>query len=139
MHIGVERTTFIAEQSAIHRFDVTGKCRPAPYVDDAEWAVLKARICGGGCSNPGLSGDVADLARRAIAGEFGNGDARRDALGSSYGAVQACVNEMLGRGGSNGGGDVDALALAVICGTTTATAKNEIAAWTRATRPCRSA
>ncbi len=37
------------------------------------------------------------LARRAIAGEFGNGDARRRALGANYDAVQARVNQMLGQ------------------------------------------
>lgn len=40
--------------------------------------------------------DVEDLARRAIAGEFGNGDARRAALGDMYSAVQARINEIYG-------------------------------------------
>ena len=43
-----------------------------------------------------VGGDVEDLARRAIAGEFGNGDARRAALGSMYEAVQARINEIYG-------------------------------------------
>ena len=61
--------------------------------------------------------DVDDLARRAIAGEFGNGDARRAALGADYDAVQARVNEMLGCGsGSVDAVDVDSLARAVIDG-----------------------
>ncbi|MBS6345050.1 MAG: N-acetylmuramoyl-L-alanine amidase [Bifidobacterium pseudolongum] len=41
--------------------------------------------------------NIDDLARRAIAGEFGNGDARRRALGANYDAVQARVNQMLGQ------------------------------------------
>lgn len=41
--------------------------------------------------------NIDGLARRAIAGEFGNGDARRRALGANYDAVQARVNQMLGQ------------------------------------------
>ena len=40
------------------------------------------RILGGG------SVDMDALARRVIAGEFGNGDERRRRLGSNYSAVQ---------------------------------------------------
>lgn len=39
--------------------------------------------------------DIEDLARRTIRGEFGNGQARKDALGSNYDAVQKRVNEIL--------------------------------------------
>ena len=39
--------------------------------------------------------DIDDLARRAIAGEFGNGEQRRAALGVNYAAVQARVNQLL--------------------------------------------
>ena len=58
------------------------------------------------------SGETSDLARRVIAGEFGNGDARRAALGDRYDEVQAEVNRILG-GGSV---DIDALARRVISG-----------------------
>ena len=65
----------------------------------SKWAALKARITGGvvsgGTTPAAPSGTVAELARRVIAGEFGNGDARRAALGSLYDAVQARVNEIL--------------------------------------------
>ena len=88
------------------------------------------RILGGGGSggSAGSTGggsssvDVNDLARRVIASEFGNGDARKAALGSNYSAVQARVNEMLdcgssgGSSDSSGGVDIDALARAVING-----------------------
>jgi hypothetical protein len=40
--------------------------------------------------------DIDDLANRVIAGEFGDGEARRNALGDNYDAVQAKVNELLG-------------------------------------------
>lgn len=93
---------------------------------------LKARICGalgaggssdGTASGGGVSGDVGDLARRVIAGEFGNGDARRAALGTRYAEVQAEVNRLLGGGsggsadaGAHGSEDVDGLARRVIAG-----------------------
>ena len=38
-----------------------------------------------------------ELARRVWAGEFGNGDARKAALGSRYSAVQALVNQGIGK------------------------------------------
>ena len=69
----------------------------------------------GGSSSDGASGDVDALARRVIAGEFGNGDARKRALGDRYAEVQARVNEILGDGGAPGI-DVDAMARAVIRG-----------------------
>ncbi len=76
---------------------------------------------GGDSGGSSSSVDIDDLARRVINGEFGNGDDRRNALGSNYAAVQARVNEMLGCGGSSpsgssGGVDIEALAWAVING-----------------------
>ena len=66
----------------------------------------------GGSGSGAPSGDVSELAERVIAGEFGNGDARRAALGSRYDEVQAEVNRILLGGGS--GIDVDAMARRVI-------------------------
>lgn len=115
----------------IRHYDVTGKLCPAPYVSETKWAELKVRIMGGADSASAAladgsapSGSVSDLARRVIAGEFGNGDARRAALGSRYGEVQAEVNRILLGGdsvsaGSSSGGsgvDIEALAQAVIRG-----------------------
>lgn len=39
--------------------------------------------------------DIDDLARRAIRGEFGNGQARKNALGVNYAEVQKRIDEML--------------------------------------------
>lgn len=119
----------VSADNVIRHYDVTGKLCPAPYVDASKWAALHARICGGSASGDAagsggsVDGDVADLAQRVINGEFGNGDARRAALGDRYGEVQAEVNRILG-GGSSGssdsGGsssvDVDDLARRVIAG-----------------------
>ena len=73
------------------------------------------RILSGGSSSG--SYDLDALARRVIAGEFGNGDARKAALGSRYDAVQRRVNEILGAAGTTRTSvDVDAMARAVIRG-----------------------
>ena len=50
------------------------------------------RILSGGSSAG--SYDVDALARRVIAGEFGNGEERKRRLGSYYPIVQRRVNEM---------------------------------------------
>ena len=96
----------VSADDVIRHYDVTGKLCPAPYVDGSKWAALHERICGGAASSgggsgsggsgggPAPSGDVSELARRVINGEFGNGDVRKAALGSSYSAVQTRVNEM---------------------------------------------
>lgn len=62
---------------------------------------------------------IDDLARRTIAGEFGNGDERRSALGSDYFAVQERVNQMLGEAPTPAGQtyvDIEDLALRTING-----------------------
>ncbi len=73
------------------------------------------RILSGGSSAG--SYDVDALARRVIAGEFGNGDERKRRLGDKYSAVQRRVNEILGASGASSTSmDVDAMARAVIRG-----------------------
>ena len=117
----------IGASGVIRHYDVTGKRCPAPYVSASKWAALKAAITGGssapsGGGEPAPSGTVAELARRVIAGEFGNGDARRSALGSRYDEVQACVNRILAGGTgapaaqAPAADDVDDLARRVIAG-----------------------
>ena len=121
----------IGASGVIRHYDVTGKLCPAPYVAASKWAALKARITGGAAipsdgETSAPSGTVAELSRRVIAGEFGNGDARRAALGSRYDEVQAEVNRIL-LGGSGSAApaaaapapaapDIEALAQAVIRG-----------------------
>lgn len=81
---------------------------------------IRAAMAGGAVSAPQstqpVDGDVEDLALRAIAGEFGNGDARRAALGSMYEAVQARINEMYGGIQSNPTYSLDDVARRVIAG-----------------------
>lgn len=45
-----------------------------------------------------VSGDVEENARRVIRGDFGNGQERRNKLGSSYSEIQGKVNEMYRQG-----------------------------------------
>lgn len=45
-----------------------------------------------------VSGDVETNARRVIRGDFGNGQERKDKLGSSYSEIQGKVNEMFRQG-----------------------------------------
>lgn len=80
---------------------------------------IRAAMTGGAVTpqpTPAVNGDVEDLALRAIAGEFGNGDARRAALGDMYSAVQARINEMYGGVVATTDYSIDAIAYRVIAG-----------------------
>ena len=85
-----------------------------PWDGRLEWIDREAS----GGSAPVVTDDIDKLANDVINGVFGNGDARKAALGDKYDAVQARVNEILDGGGasSNGGVDVDDLARRVIAG-----------------------
>lgn len=85
-----------------------------PWDGRLEW--IDREDAGG--SAPVVVDDIEKLANDVINGVFGNGDARRAALGDKYDAVQARVNEILNGGGSGGGADVDIddLARRVIAG-----------------------
>lgn len=97
----------ISEGGVIRRYDVTDKICPAPYIAAGRRAALRPRICRGagssdtvaagssGSGGSAPSGDVASLAWRVINEEFGNGEARKRALGSRYFEVQAEVNRIL--------------------------------------------
>lgn len=97
----------------IRHFDVTGKICPAPYCDyvgDSEaeaWKNFKARLaqeCGieiddsTSTSNPTPSVDASksdyQLALDVIAGKYGNGEERRNALGDKFDTVQDLVNRI---------------------------------------------
>lgn len=65
---------------------------------------------------PTVSGTIDELARRVIAGEFGSGDARKNALGDKYNAVQARVNEILSGTASTPSKSVSEVAKEVLAG-----------------------
>ena len=115
-----------------HREFVATAC-PGPYL----WARLpeiaanaNAQLGGAApapvSSGGSVNGDVDTLARAVIAGQYGNGPARRAALGARYDEVQARVNQILSGGGSApapapapapaASGNIDSLAQAVIRG-----------------------
>ena len=78
--------------------DRMNRLKGAGYDPNAVQARVNQMLGAGGSTQttkPAVN--IDDLARRAIAGEFGNGDARRRALGANYDAVQARVNQMLGQ------------------------------------------
>ena len=60
------------------------------YMDADAW-----RAYARGSRNDAATVDIDALARAVINGDYGNGQARKDALGSNYDAVQKRVNEML--------------------------------------------
>lgn len=70
----------------------------------------------GGSSTPTVSGTINELARRVIAGEFGSGDARKNALGDKYTAVQERVNEILSGTASTPSKSVSEVAKEVLAG-----------------------
>jgi uncharacterized FlgJ-related protein len=69
-----------------------------------------------GGSNSTVSGTIDELARRVIAGEFGSGNARKNALGDKYDAVQARVNEILSGATSTPKKSVSEVAKEVLAG-----------------------
>lgn len=71
-----------------------------------------------GSSSSSSSSNIDRLARDVIAGKYGNGDARKKALGSNYNAVQKRVNEILAGGGSSTSSkkSIDTIAKEVIQG-----------------------
>lgn len=94
----------------------------AQYWYDQMCGTAQESTNAGSGSTSGSGGvDIDALAREVINGKYGNGEARKAALGSNYAAVQKRVNEMLGAPSSSSSSssssvDIDALARAVING-----------------------
>lgn len=63
---------------------------------DAVQARVNEILTGKAKPAPAPQPSIDDLAQKVIRGELGSGDARRQALGAQYDAVQARVNEILG-------------------------------------------
>lgn len=82
-----------------------------------DYAAIQAKVnelCSGKAPTPTKS--VEDVAKEVLAGKWGNGDARKNALsaaGYDYNAVQAKVNQLCTEGG---GKSIDTLAREVIAG-----------------------
>ena len=85
-------------------------------VSDTHVVVVVSGISpSGGGSVSAVVGNIDELARAVIAGRYGNGDARRAALGDKYEPVQRRVNELL-NGTANAAGTSTGVAR-VIAGT----------------------
>ena len=105
---GIARLNYTGDKSGnlhMHKWYASTAC-PGPYLE-SKFAYIaeevNKRLNGSTTSTPSnsVSNDLsnytdAQLADKVIAGEFGNGDARKTALGSRYNAVQAIVNQKLG-------------------------------------------
>lgn len=64
-------------------------------VSDMHVIVVVSGNSPSGGSATAVAGSIDEMARAAIAGRYGNGNARRAALGDEYEAVQRRVNELL--------------------------------------------
>lgn len=64
-------------------------------VSDTHVIVVVSGTSPSGGSVSAAAGSIDEMARAVIAGRYGNGDARRAALGDKYEAVQRRVNELL--------------------------------------------
>ncbi|PKV06342.1 N-acetylmuramoyl-L-alanine amidase [Bifidobacterium pseudolongum subsp. globosum] len=76
--------------------DRMNRLRASGYDPNAVQARVNQMLGAGGTPATKPDVNIDDLARRTIAGEFGNGAERQRRLGSNYAAVQARVNQMLG-------------------------------------------
>lgn len=89
----------ISADNVIRHYDVTHKCCPAPFVNNPNrWNEFKSKLAVNGETKKPVqeTKSVIDLANEVIAGKYGVGEARKQALGSLYDEVQAKVNEILG-------------------------------------------
>ena len=84
---------YTGASSGKKRYVAVGKATGKPEADDY---LVRA-----GGSSASQSPDIDQMARDVIAGKYGNGDARKAALGSNYDAVQRRVNELLGVSGGS--------------------------------------
>ena len=83
----------------------------AGYDANAVQARVNEIMAGGNDAQPV---DIEALAQAVIAGQYGTGDDRRNALGDNYDAVQARVNEIMAQ--SQPSADIDDLARRAIAG-----------------------
>lgn len=93
---------------------------PGPYLQSKlpELAnIVNSRLDGTTPQPVATDKSIEELARDVIAGKYGNGEARRNALGSKYAEVQARVNEILnGSTPSTPNKSIDEIARDVIAG-----------------------
>lgn len=104
---GIAKLNYTGDKSGnlhMHKWYAATAC-PGPYLESKFAYIAEEvnnRLTGSTNTTPSnpASNDLsnytdAQLADKVIAGEFGNGDARKVALGSRYSSVQAIVNQKL--------------------------------------------
>lgn len=114
----------VGDANVIGHRDVYATACPGPYLYSLLPQIranANSMVHGGSAPAPTpVEGDVTALANAVIRGDYGNGDARRQALGARYDEVQAEVNRILGMGAPAPAPapaiDVNALADAVMRG-----------------------
>lgn len=96
-HVGM--ITAIVVQGQVVR--LLGQNQPYGYVNEINFSLrnfagaFRLKAWNNSPSPAPLNKSVEELAREVIAGKYGNGDARRNALGARSNEVQAKVNELL--------------------------------------------
>lgn len=96
-HVGM--VTAIVAQGQVVR--LLGQNQPYGYVNEINFSLanfagaFRLKAWNNSPSPAPLNKSVEELAREVIAGKYGNGDARRNALGARFNEVQAKVNELL--------------------------------------------
>lgn len=115
----------VGDGNVIGHREVYATACPGQYLFDRLPAITEnanAMVHGGNvpAPAPAPSGSISDLADAVMRGDYGNGDARRQALGDLYDEVQAEVNRRLGGGSAPApaapSADIGALADAVMRG-----------------------
>ena len=109
----------IAENGTIYGKvgDQTGKESHIRSYYNYPWdGILRYNGKADSASTTASSSTIDQMARDVLAGKYGNGDARKKALGSNYDAVQKRVNEILNGGGSSASKSGDTVAREVIQG-----------------------
>lgn len=87
------------QATGVHLHFQIDKGSSASAIDPYDYIFNSKAFDGSSSSTP--SGDVDQLARDVIAGKYGNGQDRKNALGSRYNEVQARVNQILAGGSSS--------------------------------------
>jgi LysM repeat protein len=93
----------VGDSNVIGHREVYATACPGPYLFSRLPAITESAnsmLQGGGGSTPAPapSGSISDLADAVLRGDYGNGPARKAALGDLYGEVQAEVNRRLSGG-----------------------------------------
>jgi len=83
------------KQSETPASNAPSSSKPVQQTPSKQIDVTKNKIA---AASAPIGGDVVENAKRVIRGDFGNGQERKDKLGSAYSEIQSKVNEMYRQG-----------------------------------------